>query len=245
MNSISSSALKGMVKKAASSFGVEVGNYSTNRKWLNLNNTDFETIVDVGANRGQFLSELLTVQSPKLIHCFEPIASEAAYLSEIKSQLVDSEMHIHQAGASEEAGTAVFNIQGSNGSASSLLSGTNCLEKLYGLPAETNTVSIDLVKIDDVIPVGSIKGNLLMKFDCQGYDYLAMKGGSRTLKVAHTCIVEYCVSNLYEGQSKFVDIVDLAAQSGLVFVGCMSQHYAPEGSVAFLDAVFQREDETS
>jgi len=54
------------------------------------------------------------------------------------------------------------------------------------------------------------------------------------------CIVEVNIDQLYQGQPSFTDIFLLLDSAGYHYRGNLDQSYAPDGHVAFIDAVFAR-----
>jgi hypothetical protein len=92
----------------------------------------------------------------------------------------------------------------------------------------------------DITVVQTALGDVLVKIDAQGFDDRVIRGGTATLRKARVCIVEINLDRLYQDQGTFRDMFLLMDGLGYSYRGNLDQSYAPDGHVAFIDAVFVR-----
>jgi len=161
---------KAQIKKILKLFGIDISSYSLEREWLGLNSKSFKTVVDIGANKGQFLSAILKHQSPESIICFEPLTPCINDLNEIKNKNPDIFMEIHQFAASNKSGTEIFHVHKKAESSSSLLEKTTSFDDIYKHNSDIDKIEVEMKRIDDVISLQNTPDPILVKFDCQGYD---------------------------------------------------------------------------
>ena len=75
--------------------------------------------------------------------------------------------------------------------------------------------SIQERKLDDIFPELNVKEkNLFLKIDTQGYEFKVIKGAEKILKEFKGILVEVSLSQLYEGQKNWLDIIDLIKSKG-------------------------------
>ena len=207
---------------------------------LGLRNRPFQTIVDVGANEGQFAAIARGHFPNARILCFEPQPGPRATLETWAATA--GPIEVFGVALGPEAGEVEFHVHEDHNSSSSLLPSSDALaaqqpetrrQRLVKVPVET----LDAV-MDSLAPPAA--GELLLKLDVQGYEEEVIKGGENTFRRANACILEVCLDDFYEGQATFADLHDRLHSFGLRYAGNLDQMLAEDGHVMFLDAVFVR-----
>ena len=209
--------------------------------YLGLGQLPIRTVIDVGANRGQFAREILRVFPRARLFCFEPVPGV---------------FHVLQAWASRSSGqVSAFNVAlgDTEGSvkmsvhvnwdySSSLLKTTDLALQIYPYQEVQAPIDVRLTCLDEFVKQSGIEllPDILIKVDAQGYDDRVIRGGVETFRKARVCIVEINLDYLYEGQGSFRDIFLLLDSLGYQYAGNLNQEYSPEGRVVFIDAVFIR-----
>ncbi|QQR89124.1 MAG: FkbM family methyltransferase [Myxococcales bacterium] len=102
------------------------------------------------------------------------------------------------------------------------------------------TITVSCVTLDSFFEGKQLAKPYMVKFDVQGYELMAIKGGSELLSGAELCLVEVSVAPLYEGQATFSEIVIELERVGLLYSGNVSQQFTPDGRIAYFDALFAR-----
>jgi FkbM family methyltransferase len=211
-------------------------------KWRSfLSHRDIKTVIDVGANTGQFAT-LIHRQCPKAkIISFEPLDSCHADLQAVLIKIPGS--RIIKAAVGDIPGTAKMNSSEFS-PCSSLLSGSELLGEDYTEAAHTKTIDVNIVRIDDALKDDTLVGDILVKFDVQGFEIPAMRGAQDLLQKATIVVCEVCFfRKLYDGQPLFDDIYRELSQRGFRFMGNAEQSLRKaDGRVVEADAIFERID---
>ncbi|WP_437203126.1 FkbM family methyltransferase [Planctomicrobium sp. SH664] len=197
----------------------------------------FRTIIDGGANVGQFARAVATAFPEATIHSFEPSPSTAAVLREnLKSC---TRVQIHEFALGSQAGEVEFHCN-SNTQTSSILS----IKKKSGIHEgirELQTVKVPVTTLDDFARKTALEEPLLLKLDLQGYELEALKGAAEVLLPrCHSILVESVFEHLYEGEPLIDDILEYLKAQGFVFVRPLAFLKEDTGRVVQMDALFRR-----
>ncbi len=235
--------LKQLTKKIFNFAGLDISKTYKSSKYslLGLKNFSIRTIIDVGANTGQFAKMISDFFPEANIYSFEPLL---APFKELKSWADSQNGRVkvfNIAVGDKEGEIEVFNHLDHSAS-SSILKTTNICEKLYPFTEKQNTIKVKLTTLDKAIdPLSNeLTSDILIKLDVQGYEDRVIRGGVETFDKAKACIVEVSLDQLYENQATFREIVLLLNKLRFRYVGNLSQIYANDGHVISIDAVFVR-----
>ena len=210
----------------------------TREEWRWLATLDIRTLVDVGANTGQFALRYLQQRPESLVYCFEPL--EDCFL-ELRRQMAGVRgFTAFNVALGDSEGEADF-YRSEFSPSSSLLPMAQTHKELYpftsGITFETATVR----KLDSYRDNITIRGGLLIKIDVQGAEARVLRGGPSLLDRADAVIVEVGYVGLYEGQAAIEDIITVLADHGLRFMGFVDQGVRPSDSLpVYGDVLFVR-----
>ncbi len=209
--------------------------------FLGLGQLPIRTIVDVGANRGQFAREALHFFPEARLVCFEPLDAAAAALR-AWATTVRQDITVVQTALGDADRVVKMKVHLDWEPSSSLLETTDAAIELYPYQERQSTVDAVLTTLDGYLEHSLMKlePDVLVKIDAQGFDDRVIRGGTATLRKARVCIVEINLDNLYQDQGTFRDMFLLMDGLGYSYRGNLDQSYAPDGHVAFIDAVFVR-----
>jgi len=208
--------------------------------FMGLHRYEFQTILDVGANIGQFGREIRERFPAADLICFEPIPRPFAELAEwAASQKGVRAVQLALGDAREQLSMFVHD---DHTPSSSLLATTQETSELYPSTARQSEITVPVERLDDWIAANGVAlgGNVLLKIDVQGFEMRVLKGAPETLARTAAVIIEANLEQLYEGQSRFIELVGLLDAAGLAYAGNLSQACAPDGRIVFVDAVFVR-----
>jgi FkbM family methyltransferase len=208
--------------------------------WLGLRNIDFSTILDVGANEGQFAEEIRCVFPAAHIYSFEPIPQ---CFKSLQKKCAQSELwSCYNVALAESEKTAVFNLHEDNMPSSSLLEATDQELNLYPKSRRQRQVEVNCITLDKWIlsNADALKQPSLLKLDVQGYELNVLRGAFATLDHINAVICEINIQNFYEQQSSFPDIVNLFYSRGIHFHGVLEHTYDDANNVIAFDAIFRR-----
>jgi len=230
------------LKETAARLGFHVvRNYQNpNHTLMGLKRFDFRTVLDVGANAGQFARFIRGHFPQATLHCFEPIPRAFQELSAWTSQ--DGNAYAVQMALGDSAGSIDINLHSDHSTSSSVLSTSEHCQALFPFTARQEKISVPMGRLDDYIAAlpSPLSPNVLLKLDVQGFETFVLRGAPRLMRSVTACIAEVSLDVLYVGQSRFSDIFRIATESGLEYAGNLSQMYGADGHVISFDAVFQR-----
>lgn len=170
-----------------------------------------DTIVDIGANRGQF-ALCARRQSPHaVIYSFEPLSKPARTFREVFRG--DPLTHLFEKAIGTEAGTATMHVSRWDVS-SSLLPFAQAQHENFPLTEEASQEQVEITRLPDCISEDQIIGTALLKIDVQGYELSAIEGCGVLLKKFKYVYVECSFITLYEGQPLAADIVERMIAAG-------------------------------
>jgi FkbM family methyltransferase len=209
-------------------------------KLLGLCARPIRTVIDVGANEGQFAREVRAALPGTAIYSFEPLPDVFSTLQAwTKTQ---RDVRAFNVALGETDATMEFRICVEHHYSSSLLRSTPLNDATFPQTKNQTTAKVPVRTLDGWIEEQglALEPELLIKLDVQGYEDRVIAGGAHTFGRAAACILEVNIDALYEGQARFVDLVGKLDALGLRYAGNLDQAHAPDGHVIFLDAVFVR-----
>ncbi|MFC5284576.1 FkbM family methyltransferase [Pedobacter alpinus] len=204
-----------------------------NNLWLQ--NRGIKTVLDIGANTGQFANLIQKVLPQASIISFEPIKKCYDELL-VNTKNINVKAFNCALGDVEEQ--QEINISAHTPS-SSLLNMADLHTEVF---AGTNFVEKEIISIkrlDDVFPDLKINGKFMVKVDVQGFEDRVIKGGVETLKKADSVLIETSFVELYKDQLLFDGIYQLLIGLGFEFKGNYTQTKNKEdGSILYAESFF-------
>ena len=235
--------LRETIRKVFSLLGLDVRRLAKGpaRSLLGLRHLPIRTVIDIGANTGQFARIALQMFPQSRIICFEPLPGAFARLSEWAGG-VTNRVQVFQRALGEDEGVVQMFSHIDHSPSSSLLATTTRATQLYPrLNAQASTpvtlTSLDRAVVD--LDIG-LQGDILIKLDVQGYENRVIRGGRSTFELGRACIVEVNLDMLYENQAEFLELHSLLNGLGYRYAGNLEQAYGNDGHVIYFDAVFVR-----
>jgi FkbM family methyltransferase len=233
--------LKTIVKATFSSIGLDIirRQNSPNMTLLGLRHLPFKTIVDVGANVGQFARKITSFFPEAKLYCFEPLPEPFEALCSWADTQMGRVIPLRFA-LGDKNGKTEFFFHEDHTPSSSFLNTTQLNEKIYPFTKKKKRIFVTQTTLDDVfVNLGfELFNDLLIKIDVQGFEDRVIAGGSKIFSRASACILEVTIDSLYESQAKFKDLVVMLDNLGYHYAGNMDQKYGDNGHCIFLDAVF-------
>ena len=196
-----------------------------------------KTVVDVGANRGQFALLIRNCYPDAEIFSFEPLAAPAEKYSCVFKDDIKTKLFKVAVGQTKE--TKSMHVSKSDDS-SSLLPITSKQNELFPGTAEDHeeTVSVDL--LENNVSVDQVKSPSMLKIDVQGYELEVLSGSLTMLSCFDFIYVECSYVELYEGQALAHDVVSVLADNGFQIKGIYNTAYDAEGECIQSDFLFIR-----
>ncbi len=234
---------KRLIKKAFNTIGLDIIRISKSptHSLLGLRNLPIRTIIDVGANKGQFAKCISSFFPEANIYCFEPLPEPFKELSQF-AEKQNGKVKAFNLALGEKDGTLEMFSHINHSPSSSFLKTTKICERYYPFTKKQFTKPVKITTLDNWVNSLSLnpKLEILIKLDVQGYEDRVIKGGQETFRLAKACILEVTLDQLYEEQATFKDIYLQLYYLGYHYTGNLNQTYADDGHVIYVDAVFMK-----
>lgn len=201
-----------------------------------LRRFSFKTIIDIGANEGQFADKMSTLFPDSLIYSFEPIPEAFERLESNFEKRTN--IRLFNIALGDQMGQLTLNVNESTAS-SSFLTMSALHQKSFDFAVETKPLTVEVATLDSTLPIESISKPLLVKIDVQGFENKVIAGGMHLLKEADVILCEVSFKELYKGQPLFHDIYSSLRSIGFEYSGSTGQLRSPEtNAILQADAVF-------
>ena len=196
-----------------------------------------QTVVDIGANRGQFALAARHCFADARIVSFEPLPGPAALWRAVFAG--DARATLVEAAVGPEAGEAEIHVSARDDS-SSLLPISARQSALFPGTAEAGTATIRVQRLADALPAADIAAPALLKLDVQGFELQALAGCEDVLERFDWVYAECSFQELYTGQSFADDVIAWLRERGLRLAGVYHMAYDERGRAVQADFLFGR-----
>jgi len=178
---------------------------------------NINVVFDVGANIGQFASELRRYGYTGKIISFEPLPQ--AYKAITKRAERDANWIVHSRCAVGEKMDEIEINVAANSASSSILPMLSTHENAAPHAKYTHKEQVSLITLDSVLEqYTTVEDNIFIKIDTQGYEWAVLDGAGQALKQSKGVLIELSLIPLYEGQKLWLDLVNrLAVNQYLTF----------------------------
>jgi FkbM family methyltransferase len=200
-----------------------------------------DLVLDIGANTGQFASELRTVGYQGKIVSFEPLSVASELLSRRASQ--DAGWLVHSRGAiGDYDGKIEINISGNSVSSSVLPMMQSHISAAEG-SGYIASEQVPICRLDSVAPEYiSPTDRYFLKIDTQGFEWQVLDGASKTLSLAQGVLCELSLVPLYEGQKLWQELIQRLEKAGFTLWSIQKGFTDPrDGRSLQVDAIFFRD----
>lgn len=199
--------LRALIHKVFQNFGLDVNRYHEYDNFSKLRIStmrEITDVIDVGANSGQWASEIRAEGWVGPIHSFEPISTYFEELS--NSSASDKQWFPYNLAVGSEKSTLEINIAANDGGSSSFL---KILPVVTDLQPNTETISKQLCEIErlDNIFKGENERFFYLKADVQGYESDVLLGAKNIIANILAIELEVSLVALYEGQPLIENII--------------------------------------
>ena len=235
-------SLKKFVQALLSLFNLRlqfIRDYSTSSTLTSL---DISLVIDVGANTGQFGSEIREKGYLDSIYSFEPLIEAHKVL--LRNTARDKNWKIHpRCAIGDFVGDIDINVAGNSYSSSikEMLP-----SHISAAPDSTPIGShkADIITLDSLLDTWkNHNGNIFLKIDTQGFELEVLRGASETLKLVTAVQLELSIIELYEDQALYGYFFDFFESLGFRLYQLIPGFLDPkDGQLLQFDAIFKKMD---
>ena len=197
----------------------------------------FATIVDIGANKGQFTLACRTLSPSSKIISFEPLPSAATRFEEFFKD--DQNVRLFKTAIGPLKAQGLMHISARDDSSSLLPMGK---EQVMAFPGteEVGTINVDVAPLSDLLKPSDISAPALLKIDVQGYEFEVLLGCESLLNDFEQVYCECSFVELYTGQKMVDSVIDWLYQHGFRLAGIYNASYDDGGKAIQADFLFHR-----
>jgi FkbM family methyltransferase len=215
-------------------------NMAATRRSLIMRYHGIQTVLDVGANIGQYGAELCENGFRGRIISFEPTHDAFKALSQRAATHPNWIVFNFAAGA--EDGVSEINVASNSGESSSLMpmleSHTRYAPEIRYVATEHVSVKTLDAAVADIVARDEI---LMLKMDVQGFEHFVLRGATAILPQVRVIECELSFVSLYEGQMLFPQMLALLDSMDFLPVGFNPVFSDPvSGHCPQVDGVFAR-----
>ena len=200
-----------------------------------LKTLDFATVVDIGANRGQFTLVARHCFPTARVIAFEPLGPAAErFRNALRG---DSLVTLHQVAIGPTKTNATMHVAAEDDS-SSLLPITELQQSLSTGTREVATATVEVDTLSDRITDAELKPPALLKIDVQGYELAVLQGCASLLPRFSYIYIECSFVELYAGQALATEVIDHLSDHGFDLRGVYNVQYDSQGCALQADFLF-------
>jgi FkbM family methyltransferase len=232
--------VKKIVKRALKRFGLDIRRSEFDRDLMEfIAHRQIDTVIDVGANVGQFGQELRAKGYRGKIISFEPIAS--VYETLTATTTTDTQWESHNCALGVETGEATIHVSQAS-VFSSILPSTEAATRFDKTAGIARIETIAVRRLDDACR--GLPGNVLLKIDTQGFERQVLEGGRCVLSTLKGVLMELPIVHLYQGTWRFHEAVAFMDEAGFVpaQIRPVNYHSADPVSLVEVDCLFRPRD---
>jgi FkbM family methyltransferase len=195
------------------------------------------TIVDGGANVGQFARAAAETFPEARIIAFEPLPDVA---DKLRTNLSDCQRAEVRAVALGSVDGAVSFRRNRYSPASSILRLRADATESFPQVREDEELEVPVVRLDTILDHEVLEPPVLLKLDLQGYELEALRGAEATLRRTQHVLLETSFRAIYEEEPSFEEIHALMRSSGFRFACPIDVLRDTQGRITQMDALFER-----
>lgn len=198
---------------------------------------NYDALLDVGANRGQFslISKFLFPTVP--IQAYEPFPPEALKFKKALAPWTDVGLHPVALGSKHDE--EEFHVSKSSDSSSILPIGA-LQKRLFPSTSEVSTCRVPVAPLDSFPEHWNSAYRALLKIDVQGYELEVLRGAVQALKHCAYVYVECSEVPLYDGQALRPAVQEFLEQHGFAHRSHHNETRDSQGMLIQADYLFER-----
>lgn len=197
----------------------------------------FQTVVDIGANRGQFALIARKYFPDAKVVSFEPLPEPAAIFHRVFAS--DPKVALHEVAIGPEDRDMTIYVSRADDS-SSLLPISSVQSRLFPGTEKVEERTVTVRRLESVLKEEDIQPPALLKIDVQGFELEVLEGCRSLLPCFSFVYVECSFVELYAGQALAHEVIAYLQGTGFVLAGVYNLYYDKKGISVQGDFLFVR-----
>jgi FkbM family methyltransferase len=233
--------MKNLIKNILKKNGILVKRYPETdivRRMKLVANNKIDTLIDIGANAGQYASLMREYGYKGKIISFEPLKNAFEELKKESSR--DNNWLINNYALGNDNTTSMINVAGNSWSSSIL----NMLPSHENVAPESKYVKqekIEIKKLDSIFNSFCKNDNVMMKIDVQGFEKNVLDGATKSLDSIKIIQLEMSIIPLYENEMLFVDMINYLKDRGFELFSLENGYFdSNTGKLLQVDGIFEK-----
>ena len=223
--------LKSMIEKGASVASTRIlhncGHYISN----------LGTIIDAGANQGQFAIAASHFYPDAHIHSFEPLPEVFPILQRNTRQL--SGISTYNIALGNSTGTLDF-YSNAYSHASSALQVSALQKDMLPKTVSSQRIEIPVKRLDDLQEQLRMISPVLLKMDVQGFEKEVLKGAVNSLPHIDYLLFETSFVQMYDGEPLFDEMHEFVKELGFEFIAPVGFFQTENLQILQMDLLYKR-----
>ena len=199
--------------------------------------TQIETIIDVGANQGQFALVCSHFYKDAKIYSFEPVPETASVIKANTRHLKNIEVFEMALGSTE--GSIDF-YKNEYSHASSALPVSKLQLESHPQTAQTEIIKVPVKRLDDMAETIVSEGKILLKLDVQGFEKEVLLGATSFIKKVDYILFEASFVSMYDGEPLYEEMHNYVSGLGFEMVSPMAFLQTNELQIMQMDMLYRR-----
>jgi len=199
---------------------------------------DMSTVLDIGANRGQFALAVRQWAPKARVISFEPLPGAASIFRSVFYG--DDQVLLYQAAIGPRPEQRTMHVSGKDDS-SSLLPISSVQTAMFPGTGEIATTEVRVGPLEEFVKSDELRSPAMLKLDVQGFEYEALIGCESMLPHFDWVYCECSFVELYSGQKLASEVIDWLACKSFDLKGIYNPAYDRGGRAVQADFLFLRE----
>jgi FkbM family methyltransferase len=195
------------------------------------------TLLDAGANQGQFALAASHFYPGSHIHSFEPLPAIYNLLQHNTRRIKG--IHTYNYALGNSSGTMVF-YSNAYSHASSALLVSDLQQNLIPGTAVVEQITVEVKRLDDVESHISLVSPVLLKMDVQGFEKEILKGATHCLHQIDYLLFEASFVPMYNGEPLFDEMHSFVKELGFEFIAPVGFLQSEQLQILQMDLLYKR-----
>lgn len=206
----------------------------------NVLSKNLNTVVDIGANRGQFALAARQWAPQAQVIAFEPLSIPAAIFRRVFA--ADNHVVLYQTAIGPESTMRHMHVSARDDS-SSLLPISSLQTAMFPGTEEVAVAEVRVAPLDEFVSAADLRPPAMLKLDVQGFEFEALRGCESLLDHFEWIYCECSFVELYSSQKLAWEIIDWLSARGFCLAGMFNPAYDHRGQAVQADFLFSRRNE--